>query len=308
MTRRWKLFFANSGAEANEGAIKLARGGRARTGPARTSSSPPSAPSTAGRSRRSRPPASPRSRRRSRRCPRASSTCRSTTSTRSRRRSTSGGAVLLEPVQGEGGVWPCAAGVPRGRAAHLRRAGRAAHVRRGADGFYRTGPAFAFQAYGVVPDVVTLAKALANGLPIGAVAGTRRRAPTRSQPGDHGSTFGGGPVVRAAGRATARRTCRRAPRRERARGRRLPAEGPLPRSRQATGAIDDVRGAGLMVGVTLTRARRRRGRGRGARAGRRPEQHRSGYFRFLAAARVCTGEVDTLLEVLCRHTRQGALR
>ncbi|MCW2546636.1 MAG: acetylornithine aminotransferase apoenzyme, partial [Mycobacterium sp.] len=61
----------------------------------------------------------------------------------------------------------------------------------------RTGSWFAHQAEGIVPDVVTLAKGLAGGLPIGACIGLGRAA-VLLQPGDHGSTFGGNPVVCAA--------------------------------------------------------------------------------------------------------------
>ena len=64
-------------------------------------------------------------------------------------------------------------------------------------GMGRTGPLFAFQKYGIEPDVVTLAKALANGLPIGAML-VRERFAGALQPGDHGSTFGGSPVPCAA--------------------------------------------------------------------------------------------------------------
>jgi acetylornithine/succinyldiaminopimelate/putrescine aminotransferase len=61
----------------------------------------------------------------------------------------------------------------------------------------RIGPLFAFQHFGVRPDVVTLAKALANGLPIGAML-VREALASGLQPGDHGSTFGGSPVPCAA--------------------------------------------------------------------------------------------------------------
>ncbi len=110
-------------------------------------------------------------------------------------------AVMIEVIQGEGGVWPLSA-------EYLEAARRICDERNAlliADeiqtGFFRTGPAFAHQAFGVTPDVVTVAKALANGLPIGGFL-ARGDAAEALQPGDHGSTFGGGPVVCAAGRAT----------------------------------------------------------------------------------------------------------
>jgi predicted acetylornithine/succinylornithine family transaminase len=159
-------------------------------------------------------------------------------------------AVMLEPVQGEGGVYPC-------ESAYL------AAVRALCDerdvllvldevqtGFYRTGPAFAHQAYGVVPDVMCLAKSLANGLPVGAVLARGEIADTL-QPGDHGSTFGGGPLVCAAGRA-----CIRALAEERL-GENATRTGTyllerLQRLAEDTGAVAEVRGMGLMNAVELT--------------------------------------------------------
>jgi len=110
-------------------------------------------------------------------------------------------AVMLEPVQGEGGVHPC---TPEYLAAV-----RALCDERGVllifdevqCGLYRTGYPFAHQGLGVKPDIMTLAKALANGLPIGAILATDAVAASFA-PGDHGSTFAGGPAVCAAARAT----------------------------------------------------------------------------------------------------------
>ena len=97
--------------------------------------------STAARLPRSPRRVRPRSRRRSSRCPRASSTCPPTTSRRSRPRSTRRvAAVMIEVVQGEGGVWPLSAEYLDGCAAHLRRAQRAAHRRRGPDRLLPHGP------------------------------------------------------------------------------------------------------------------------------------------------------------------------
>ncbi|MBW3620471.1 MAG: acetylornithine transaminase [Actinobacteria bacterium] len=109
-------------------------------------------------------------------------------------------AVLLECVQGEGGVRP----VPD----EVLIAARAACDAHGAllifdevqTGIGRTGPWFAFQDTPVVPDVVTVAKALANGLPIGACV-AHGPAATVLDRGEHASTFGGNPVVCAAANA-----------------------------------------------------------------------------------------------------------
>lgn len=110
-------------------------------------------------------------------------------------------AVLLEPVQGEGGVFPCDAGY----LAQVRALCDEREVLLIFDevqtGFFRTGTAFGWQGYGVKPDVMALAKSLANGLPAGAVMACGSAAEAFA-PGDHGSTFGGGPVITAAGLAT----------------------------------------------------------------------------------------------------------
>jgi acetylornithine/N-succinyldiaminopimelate aminotransferase len=110
-------------------------------------------------------------------------------------------AVMLEPIQGEGGVYPCDPGYLRLVRALCDEKGVLLILDEVQTGFYRTGTPFAFEAYGIVPDVVCMAKSLANGLPAGAIAAVGPAAEVFT-PGDHGSTFGGGPVVCAAARAT----------------------------------------------------------------------------------------------------------
>ena len=106
-------------------------------------------------------------------------------------------AILLEPVQGEGGVRPLDAGT-LARARELADAHGAMLVLDEVQtGVGRTGAFFAWEHEGVRPDAVTLAKGLANGLPIGALL-VSDEAPTGFAPGDHASTFGGNPVACAA--------------------------------------------------------------------------------------------------------------
>jgi acetylornithine/N-succinyldiaminopimelate aminotransferase len=106
-------------------------------------------------------------------------------------------AVVLEPTQGEGGVVPA----PPGYLAAARRACDEAGALLVLDeiqsGIGRTGAWFAHQAEGVTPDVMTLAKGLGGGLPIGATIGFGGSG-AALQAGDHGSTFGGNPVACAA--------------------------------------------------------------------------------------------------------------
>ena len=153
-------------------------------------------------------------------------------------------AVLLEPVQGEGGVHPC-------DPAYLKAVRRLCDERdvllifdEVQTGLWRCGTAFAWQTFGVRPDVVYLAKSLANGLPAGALI-AREEVADAFVPGDHGSTFGGGPVVAAAARA-----CLRALQDERL-GDRAVATGEYLRDRlrdfgRDTGAVAEVRGVGMM--------------------------------------------------------------
>ena len=154
-------------------------------------------------------------------------------------------AVLLEPIQGEGGVV-----VP---SSDYLGAVRALCSERNAllmldeiqTGLGRTGHWFAFQAQGLQPDVVTMAKALGNGMPVGA-CWARAEVAAAFGPGDHGSTFGGQPLALAAARATlavmeAEDVCGRA----RAAGVRL-ADG-----LRALPGVVSVRGAGLLLAAQL---------------------------------------------------------
>ena len=110
-------------------------------------------------------------------------------------------ALILEPIQGENGVVPA----PPGWLAAARRrcdeTGALLVLDEVQTGVGRTGTWFAWQAAGVRPDVMTLAKGLGGGLPIGACVGFGAAGDVLA-PGDHGSTFGGNPVVCAAALAT----------------------------------------------------------------------------------------------------------
>jgi predicted acetylornithine/succinylornithine family transaminase len=113
-------------------------------------------------------------------------------------------AVLLEPILGESGVVP----PPRGYLADVRaicdELGLLLIVDEIQTGLGRTGRWFAFQHEAVAPDIVTVAKALGNGVPVGA-CWARPEIAKAFQPGDHGSTFGGQPLAMAAAQATLRR-------------------------------------------------------------------------------------------------------
>jgi acetylornithine/N-succinyldiaminopimelate aminotransferase len=106
-------------------------------------------------------------------------------------------AVLLEPIQGEGGVIPAPAGYLAAVERLCRERGILFMLDEVQTGCARTGHWFAFQHDGVAPDVVCLAKGLGNGMPVGAIW-ARREVASAFSPGDHGSTFSGTAIATAA--------------------------------------------------------------------------------------------------------------
>lgn len=152
-------------------------------------------------------------------------------------------AVLLEPVQGEGGVVPADPQYLRDVRAMCDERGLLLMLDEVQTGFARTGTWFGFQHAGVVPDVVTLAKAMGNGFPVGAVW-AKREVASVFQPGDHGSTYSGTAIATAAVSAVIDEMQRiDAPRLARERGAELSAA-----LRTMPGVVE-VRGAGLLLAV-----------------------------------------------------------
>jgi predicted acetylornithine/succinylornithine family transaminase len=154
-------------------------------------------------------------------------------------------AVLLEPVQGEGGVNPASAAYFQGVRRLCDERGVLLMVDEVQTGLARTGRWFGFQHLGIVPDVVTMAKALGNGVPIGA-CWARAEVATVFEPGDHATTFGGQPLAASAARAVlATMEALDAPGLAAKAGERLTdAVGALP-------GVAGVRGQGLLLGVEL---------------------------------------------------------
>lgn len=248
---KWKIFFANSGAEANEGAIKTARRwgkehangnygiisanrsfhGRTYATLAATAQDAkqdPFAPLPGGFT--SVP---------------LNDIAAMEEAVKTPIDDTMPVAVLLEPIQGESGVWPCIQEYLEA-------------VRRLCDennmllifdevqtGFCRCGAPFAFQTYGVAPDIVSMAKGIAGGVPMGAFA-ARESVAEVMKPGMHGTTFGGSPLACAASEAVTA----------------LMEQPGFIDNVNETGAylreqlgklpfVKDVRGRGLMCGITL---------------------------------------------------------
>ena len=109
-------------------------------------------------------------------------------------------AVLLEPIQGEGGVNIANGDFLKAVRAWCDETGVLLILDEIQTGMGRTGTLFAYEQYGIEPDIMTLAKGLASGVPIGAIL-AREKASVFT-PGEHGSTFGGNPLACAAGYAT----------------------------------------------------------------------------------------------------------
>ncbi|WP_046726676.1 acetylornithine transaminase [Streptomyces humi] len=160
--------------------------------------------------------------------------------------------VVIEPVQGENGVVVPPAGYLKAARAITAATGALLVLDEVQTGIGRTGTWFEYQAHeGVLPDVVTLAKQLGGGLPLGATVAFGRAAELL-QPGHHGTTFGGNPVACAAGLAVLDT---------------IENEGLLENVKRQSGRlrdgieglghglIDYVRGAGLLLGIVLTEPR-----------------------------------------------------
>jgi predicted acetylornithine/succinylornithine family transaminase len=154
-------------------------------------------------------------------------------------------AVLLEPVQGEGGVNPASRDYFAGVRDLCDERGLLFMVDEVQTGLGRTGRWFGHQHFGVAPDVVTMAKALGNGVPIGA-CWARREVSAAFEPGDHATTFGGQPLAAAAARAVLAVMERDdAPALARRAGDRLA------HALRAVDGVIDVRGLGLLMAAEL---------------------------------------------------------
>jgi acetylornithine aminotransferase len=160
-------------------------------------------------------------------------------------------AVLLEPVQGEGGVVVPDDGYLAGVRRICDQHGWLMMLDEIQTGMGRTGRWFAFQHEGALPDVMTLAKGLGNGLPIGACL-ARGGAAELMRPGSHGSTFGGSPLACTAALAVVRTV-----EQDRLIARAAELGGyllaGLREALEGVACVREVRGKGLMVGIELSR-------------------------------------------------------
>ncbi|MBI2761393.1 MAG: acetylornithine transaminase [Chloroflexi bacterium] len=156
-------------------------------------------------------------------------------------------AVLLEPIQGEGGVNIPASDYLRAVREWCDEKGILLILDEIQTGVGRTGTLWAYEQAGIEPDIMTLAKGLAGGVPIGALLAKEKVAGT-FQPGDHGSTFGGNPLATAAGYAVLKHIIdTNLPAQVQEKGERLVAK--LRGLEDRHGVIAEVRGRGLLCAV-----------------------------------------------------------
>ncbi|TET52656.1 MAG: aspartate aminotransferase family protein [Actinobacteria bacterium] len=155
--------------------------------------------------------------------------------------------VMLEVIQGEGGVY-CADKKYLKEVAELcRKKGMLLILDEVQTGLCRTGKFFAYQNYGIKPDILTVAKALGNGLPIGAAIASNKVASSFKK-GDHGSTFGGGPVVSTVALKVLDIMKKKELHKKAAQMGKYLSE--LVQD-ELSGHITDIRGCGLMIGLQL---------------------------------------------------------
>lgn len=160
-------------------------------------------------------------------------------------------AILVEPIQGEGGVRVPSEGYLQGLRKLCDESGALLIFDEVQTGIGRTGRLFAYEHWGTAPDIMTLAKALGGGLPIGAMLAKEEVASSFS-PGTHAATFGGNPLVTAAGFATLTTVLEEdLIARAADMGERLVRE--LETIQAASAAVKEIRGKGLLVGMELDR-------------------------------------------------------
>ena len=203
-------------------------------------------------------------------------------------------AVLLEPVQGEGGVNPATPEYLQGVRRLCDERGVLLMVDEVQTGLGRTGKWFGFQHFGVEPDVVTMAKALGNGVPIGA-CWARAEVADAFRPGDHATTFGGQPLATAAARAVLQvMEDEDVPARAAAAGARLAS------ALAALAGVKEVRGLGLLVGAELESADAREVAAAALAAGLVVNPVSEHALRLAPSLLVADDEVDAAVAILAK--------
>ncbi len=210
-------------------------------------------------------------------------------------------AVLLEVVQGEGGVWPAPPGYLAGVRKICDENGALLMLDEVQTGMGRLGKLFGYEWAGVQPDVITLAKALGNGVPIGAML-ARKDVAEVLQPGTHASTFGGNPLATAAALATLSVILQeKLPARAEKVGRYFAEK--LDQLKESHAAVKEIRAVGLMLAAELKVAKCERVIDRMREQGFILNLTQGNVLRFLPALIIEEKEIDRMLSALDRELK-----
>ncbi len=245
-----KVFFANSGAEANEGAIKLARGFWYKLGTPKPKIITATmsfhgrtmATIAATGQEKFRTPFGPD-------VPGFEYVPYNDIEAIKNTADAQTGAIMLELIQGESGVHPADFEYIQAVRKFCTENKILLIVDEVQTGVGRTGTFFAYEQYGIEPDILTLAKGLAGGVPIGAVLATDTAA-SGFAPGDHGSTFGGNPLACAAGLAVVEEITSKDLLKNVMEVSAF-IQKKLEKAAKKTGKISEVRGKGFLIGIEL---------------------------------------------------------
>jgi predicted acetylornithine/succinylornithine family transaminase len=203
-------------------------------------------------------------------------------------------AVMLEPIQGEGGVYPATNEYLQAARAVCDKHGALLIFDEVQTGMGRTGKWWAYQQSGVIPDIMTLAKALGGGVPIGACL-ARGTAASTLVPGDHGSTFAGNPLAASAANAVI----------EAIEDEHLVANAHamgaylVHRLNEAIGPkVKEIRGQGLMIGVELAEPNARKMQSEALARGLVLNAIGDSILRLLPPLIVSKADIDQAVEIL----------
>lgn len=203
-------------------------------------------------------------------------------------------AVLLEPVQGEGGVNPATTEYFQAVRKLCDERGLLFIVDEVQTGLGRTGKWFGFEHFGVMPDVVTMAKALGNGVPIGA-CWARDDVADAFVPGDHATTFGGQPLATAAALAVLQ-----VMQEEDAPARAAAAGAYLTKQLEALPQVTGVRGFGLLLGAALATSTAKQAATACLEAGLVVNAVNDSTLRFAPPLLVTDQEIDDAIAILAK--------
>ncbi len=205
-------------------------------------------------------------------------------------------AIMLEPVQGESGVYPADIEYIKAVRKLCDEKGLLLIFDEIQTGVGRTGKLFAYEHFGVQPDIFTLAKALAGGIPIGAVC-AKEFVATAFEPGDHGSTFGGNPLACTAGLAVMEtiiqdHLC------ENAADMGIYFLNSLKKTAEKFNIISGIRGIGLMIGIQLSEEVAVQTKNKLFEKGFLVGSVGSSVIRMLPALIITTAEIDLFIAAL----------